>query len=413
MYNKKQEISFICLKDIITIQKTIASWILYEERIEEKLSLARVVASLGLSITPLYNITYEKSMFSNERVENNTLSIYDIKTSVFSYQSNEIYNLKSLYISTMYFSIFKVKNKLSSVQKQDETLVYKKINNRLEEVVKNLNHILNYIEDTFIKDKLSFEYKTEIQSLRISSPARPLREDYCSDISPIDDAISEVLYSNFINLEIPTIECCASILNDFDFDWMMAPFISELSEQIEDEIYHAQILKNEYHKRGYNIASVKQHFRFWDMSRNEDLPTRLYIHQKMGEWIGIDAAMDIISKKKDKNISEIYTSIVCDELNHVKLGTHWIDKFSKNYSETKERALKKRSEFNETDNYSVKFPVNIKVCNMSGFKRDEINKLLYRQRKYGILSEEKDSQLKKVTLDGKYESSLIKQLKVK
>ncbi|MEQ1966814.1 DUF455 family protein [Xenorhabdus nematophila] len=379
-YVNKQQIAFQSIEDILKLQKIISSWVPCEPQIELKLELARIASWLGYSLEPLYSIALERSIFNKENPQKkpSECNILKRKCSLYNLNSNILLSLKK--------SLIEVTKNLNSAKNTIVGNRYHRINERIDESSESIRKTFKLIDD--ILDKKLFNHskheKIEISEHLYESPEIPHREKDKNSSNAITP-LMKIMYSNYINLEVPTIECCCAIINDFKYGWNNIPFITDLSRQIEDEIFHSKILMDEYKKRGGNGEAVTAHFRFWEMAKNEDLPTRLYIHQKMGEWIGIDAAINQIMNCEDSEVTEIYTSIVSDELNHTRLGTRWIDEYSEDYSEVKNKALLKRSEFNETDEGPVKFQTNEYVCGLCNFKEDEVNDLISREKEFGVI----------------------------
>lgn len=381
-YVNKQQIAIESIDDLIRLQKTTSSWVPCEPDILLKLQIAKISSWIGYSLYELYSIALERSVFHKKR------GITSPKEDGGGKKSSSLYKMKESMIVALNKELLRIKNNLEFSSSLHNEVRYKRINERLNNSALIIEKILTMTNTLLSEINIQNDDSTEFVNIYhecFISPSLPVRE-YEGEISHSVTKKMRMMYSNYINLEVPTIECCCAILNDFEFDWSNTPFIHDLSRQIEDEVYHAIILREEYEKHGGGGPALNSHFRFWQMARGEDLPTRLYIHQKMGEWIGIDAAIMQVLTCNDSDVTEIYTSIVSDEINHTRLGTYWIDQYCDDYEKVKEKALNKRKQFDETDEGPVKFPVNEYVCELCEFKRDEIIQLLERESTFGRLN---------------------------
>lgn len=377
-YFNKQSIAITNIYRILKLQKVVSSWVPCESDISNKLEFSEIVQLFGVSLSSLYNIALENSVFQKATdLPYKPVEDQSAKRCPESYEVNlgTLLQLKD--------EIELIKSELFHALSINTGIVYDRIRERISDSIHSLKKILEVIESIDIANKNSLALSKDIYDYIFFSPHVPARsQDVKVNITL--PATMKMLYSNYINLEVATVECCCSIINDFCFTWSDIPFLKDLSTQIKDEINHSSILLNEYRKRGGEGAAVNSHFNFWLMARDEDIATRLYIHQKMGEWIGIDAAMMQVLSSNDADIVEVYTSILSDEINHTRLGTYWIDQYCGNdYDLIKQKAMLKRKEFNQADEGMLKFPINEEVCRLCNFKDDEIDALLERERRFG------------------------------
>jgi hypothetical protein len=239
--------------------------------------------------------------------------------------------------------------------------------------------------------------KLSLDELGFSNILAPNRENIYneggrSNLEEFPEILRSV-QSNLMCLEIPTIEVCCSILNEFEFQTCHAQFIVDLCKQIKDESRHAKMLTAILKENNIEKCITNIHHRFWNMSYGEDIDVRLAIHQKFGEWIGIDASIYRVIERKSKSdlrIASIYENIIIDEINHVKLGNKWSRAFSTDYEETIKCAILKRELCGESHNGQLKFRLNEQVCNLVDFREEEIHEFKRRQLEYGIMNDYHD-----------------------
>lgn len=373
----KQHMVLEIVNRLIKVQKSVSSWIVNIPSIENKLNLSVISAKIGYSLKPLYGIILEKSILQPEKLSTPT------ETKGRNVQPADNFNFTNDYTTALKVELDYLYNTLYDFLSKGEShsLIYKRINDRMIQSLSCIKDCLDLLFDFYPLDSKTI---IKIDMLMFESPKRPARPKVRTTV-PTTDSSLKLLYSNYINLEVATTECCSDYFVCFDFNWNHIPFIYDISRQIEDEVNHSKILFDELIRRGCSVPTADTHYRFWDMARDEDLPTRLYMHQKMGEWIGIDAAIMQVMKSPDHRLSEIYSSILFDELHHTRLGTYWIDQFSSDYSSVKNKAIEKRRLFNETDHGPVKFPINEHVCELCNFKSDEILDLVNREKEFGAM----------------------------
>jgi uncharacterized ferritin-like protein (DUF455 family) len=370
--------SELCLGDMISLVRVFASFIPVTSSYYNKCQIAKSLSLLSYAIRPLHYLKISGDKLSEIESEFSP-PIPDVQS------DNNAYNEYIENRNLLFSPILELKSRLEKISKECDELIYERIRCSVDSSLLKLYEIISYAACEQITPEYGVNI-ADVMFLRQASPEIPSRE-FPSNQSKLNLLPQTVtLGSNFINLEIPTIECCASILNEFIFDFSNTTLLLEICIQIDEERRHAEILRKEFEARGGKIEELSFHLRFWMMSRDEDLATRLYIHQKLGEWIGIDAAMFTVKDRSNEAvIREIYSSILLDEIDHVSLGNKWIKKLTSDLSLVREKALSKRKLFNETDEGPLKFRLNEMMCRFSGFSTEEIKAFRERQEQYGVI----------------------------
>ncbi|WP_027671019.1 ferritin-like domain-containing protein [Rheinheimera baltica] len=370
--------SELCLESMIALVRVFASFIPVTSSYRNKCQIAKSLSLLSYAIRPLHDLKISGDKLNE--IEN------EFSPPGLDVQSAE--NTCREYVESrnlLFSPVLEFKYCLEKISKECNDLVYERIKWSVDSSLLKLNELMDYATSEQITPEFGVN-TADVLFLKQTSPETPSRE-FPSNQNKLNlPAQTITLGSNFINLEIPTIECCASILNEFIFDVKNTTLLLEICIQIDEERRHAEILRAEFETRGGKIEELSFHLRFWMMSRDEDLATRLYIHQKLGEWIGIDAAMFTVKDKSNEAvIREIYSSILLDEIDHVSLGNKWIRRLTPDLNLVKEKALSKRKRFNETDEGPLKFKLNEMMCRFSGFSIEEINAFRKRQEEYGVI----------------------------
>jgi len=128
------------------------------------------------------------------------------------------------------------------------------------------------------------------------------------------------------NTEIPTIETCAALI--YDFPEMPSAFFLDIASQISDECRHAEFCCLRIRDLGGKIGEYPCDHRLWNMQKGHPIEVRLAIHQRIGESIGIDAAIANMREYfswGDVESAKVMSWIALDEINHVAIGNKWIN----------------------------------------------------------------------------------------
>lgn len=114
--------------------------------------------------------------------------------------------------------------------------------------------------------------------------------------------------------------------------------IERVSRQIWDEGCHAPAV----YRRKEEVAVVVSDYPAnhktapWDVTTNLGLGLRLSIHQKIGEWVGVDAAIDAAKDLRlagQHEAAHIFEYMTYDEIAHVDLGNTWINSLARDDAE--------------------------------------------------------------------------------
>lgn len=199
--------------------------------------------------------------------------------------------------------------------------------------------------------------------------------------------IIRVCHITLMGTEIPTIEACADLILDFhDTGW---DFVVDMARQAWDEARHADAFIQKIIELGGTIGAYPCDSVLWEMSRQDSLALRLCIHQRIGEWIGIDAAMGLaedLRKKDDISTAMLLDYVARDEITHVTYGNRWIKRLLPD--EAAVLALHEQAEEIRTAHNQIltasNFPLMIDMCKRSGMSNREIERLA---EKHGFTAE--------------------------
>lgn len=192
------------------------------------------------------------------------------------------------------------------------------------------------------------------------------------------DNVIQDIHFLLMSLEIVSIEVCSR--NILEFTTLPWDFILDMTRQCWDESRHAKALYNRILELGGEIGGYPIDYNLWLMTSGLPLAVRLAIHQRIGEWIGVDAAILSVSDCENNNdfiSAQIYTYITRDEITHVNFGNKWIRYLASSDEEVKnihQVAQAQRDKFKGTSPL-VPFPFNRWACELSGFTNQEIDEL--------------------------------------
>lgn len=264
---------------------------------------------------------------------------------------------------------------------------------------KILQEVINTIERLERLSLLSKVYKCKCSVKEEYKPARDNRLIYnkklnISDPIPTsknyDEYCVALLYENLLNLEIPTMEFCAQLIVDF-FNIMPFDFIKDMGRQLWDESRHANICKQKFEEFGGDYSMFNYNLDLWRMTYDKDLATRLMVHQCIGEWIGVDGAIWLVTKMNEigENVIKSTFDFICrDEINHVAFGNKWVRyvcrKEKRKYSSVKEDAIDIRKTFNRYSEQLI-FPLNKWACKKANISDSEISILVSKSNKLGSI----------------------------
>jgi uncharacterized ferritin-like protein (DUF455 family) len=215
------------------------------------------------------------------------------------------------------------------------------------------------------------------------TPARDHRFSVSDTLSSVTNksdshAILRMCHGTLMGTEIPTIEACVDLIlefHDVDFE-----FVLDMARQTWDEARHARAFIEKISELGGELGAFPTDFVLWQMSRSEDLALRLCIHQRIGEWIGVDAALGLVQDLRQKN--DISTALLLDfvaqdEITHVAIGNRWIKRLVPNEDDImllQHKAENIRTKHNQILTAS-NFPLMVEACERAGMSSREIDYL--------------------------------------
>lgn len=191
--------------------------------------------------------------------------------------------------------------------------------------------------------------------------------------------LAELMHHTLMGTEIPTIEMTAALIRDFpDTPW---EFVRDISRQLWDEARHAEMCIRRLRQSGFEIGDFPCDHKTWSLTNGRPLELRLAIHQRIGEWLGVDAAIEWtrrMESSRDLRTAGLLNFIVEDEISHVAIGNRWLNVFCG--SEEKVWAVHEvaedvRAKASGQVNGHIPLPLNVESCVRSGFGKLEIEKL--------------------------------------
>lgn len=193
------------------------------------------------------------------------------------------------------------------------------------------------------------------------------------------DFTLRVLNNAIINLEVSTVEACARLMVEFPASpW---EFKMDMSRQVWDEVRHAKAFARRVYELDGELGYSESNLDLWNMATRQPLAVRLAIHQRIGEWIGVDGALwltGVLAEKGDHETSRIIEFVSRDEMTHVGFGNKWIRQFCADAAEVEHvhgKAVAIRKKQNNNVDAPHPFPINEWACELAGFTKEEIRML--------------------------------------
>ena len=195
-----------------------------------------------------------------------------------------------------------------------------------------------------------------------------------------DSRAALTLHNFLFESEIGALELCAE--NILLGTSMPREFIVDMAAQCFDEARHATALISRLPVYGAELASFPVSLRSWTRSRGLSLAQRLTVHQRLGEWLGVDVL--IASSAKYIGLGDVQTAhlmqfMARDEIRHVAFGNKWLRWFEANGHLTVEEIDRWAHEYRNSygqgmANFSA-IPVNEQECFDAGFTAREVDAL--------------------------------------
>lgn len=194
-----------------------------------------------------------------------------------------------------------------------------------------------------------------------------------------DERVAELMHHTLMATEIPTIEMCAGIIDEFvETEWEL---VLDLGRQLWDEARHAQSCIERLRQLGHNVGDFASDHKTWLLTHDQPLVMRLAIHQRLGEWLGVDAAIEWARRLEaadDSTTVHLLMFIMEDEIGHVKIGNKWLRRLCGSEDEVwkvHEAANAVRQAASRNVDGHIPLPLNTEICKRSGFDDSEIARL--------------------------------------
>ncbi len=195
----------------------------------------------------------------------------------------------------------------------------------------------------------------------------------------LQDSTIRLLHQNLTELELPTMEsCCRLILHFPEMPWA---FTAETARQCWDEARHAHSFMKRLEELGGVVGEFSYTHSLWEMTADQPLAVRLAIHQRIGEWIGVDGALwnaDRLRALGDTATADLLDFIARDEITHVALGNRWIRwvcSSDEQVDAVNAIAANRRRAFGKRVDGRPLFPFNRWACERAGFTAAEVQAL--------------------------------------
>ena len=196
-----------------------------------------------------------------------------------------------------------------------------------------------------------------------------------------------LLHYLLMSTEIPTIEHCAALIWDHaqETPW---EFVEDMSRQCWDEARHAQACILGLKELGHRPGDFPIEISLWRMTLHKPLALRLAIHQRLGEWLGLDAALWWATRLEgsgDTATADMFRFIANDERSHVAFGNKWLRFLLQTDAAIRlihEEAEAVRASCGAGTNRTAPFPINVEECTAVGFSPSEVGQLT-QERKAG------------------------------
>lgn len=214
-------------------------------------------------------------------------------------------------------------------------------------------------------------------------PGRDVRFELVARAAPppqglsLKDEVIHDMHFNLMSLEIPTIEHCARLI--WRFPTQPWSFVTDMTRQAWDEARHATAVHVRLVELGGRPGVAPIDLHLWELTTDRPLPLALTIHQRLGEWIGVEGALWAIgdlSQRGDPQTARIYEFIAQDEIAHVALGNKWIRRLVS--SEEDIQALTRQARLLRTGQVEPGlplFPFQSAACRRGGFTEAEAEAL--------------------------------------
>ncbi len=190
--------------------------------------------------------------------------------------------------------------------------------------------------------------------------------------------VGSSLHRMLMSIEIPTIEVCGR--NIADFPAMPWEFVVDMARQSWDESRHALLCYERITQLGCRIGQFPINAHLWKLSHGLPLEMRLAVHQRLGEWVGVDGATDgsaQLCAMGDIVSARAMAYVAVDEVSHVRGGNKWIRRIvgDAGVARVHDAAVRWRDDAGQTVRGFSKLSFNRELCSQCGFTQSEIDAL--------------------------------------
>jgi|GEM_PF-4007516 len=218
-------------------------------------------------------------------------------------------------------------------------------------------------------------------------PALPARSEHfvivdkrpvLQSLASAADRMAQRLQQFLMHVEVPSIEMSArNVLDNEGLPW---DFIIDMARQCWDEGRHCQAVLDAIASCGDVLERYPIDHTLWRMTRNQPLKMRLMLTQRIGEWVGVDALLDLADKYDSdgiRGVSEMLRFMALDETGHVRQGNKWLRTLvgDEELLELQQQADALRRQFGEPTTDKRTFPFHRWACELSGFTDEETRQL--------------------------------------
>lgn len=172
--------------------------------------------------------------------------------------------------------------------------------------------------------------------------------------------------------------CSRLILHSKGMPW---GFTVDMARQCWDEARHAQAFTDRLLDLGGRVGMYAHSHTLWEMTADQPIAVQLAIHQRIGEWVGVDGALwnaDRFRSLGDHATADLMDFVARDEMTHVAFGNRWIrwmHHVDSDVDVVMTQALLRRAAFGKSVGGPLMFPFNRWACERAGFTSVEVTAL--------------------------------------
>lgn len=195
-----------------------------------------------------------------------------------------------------------------------------------------------------------------------------------------EEKTSRRLHNFLFEAEMGALELCAE--NLLMSTAMPREFLVDMAVQCYDEARHATALLARFPVYDLRPETHPVSLKLWNRSRGLSLAQRLAVHQRIGEWLGVDSLIATSAQfmaKGDIGTAHLMQFMARDEVRHVAYGNKWLRWFEENghlsVEEIDQWADDYRRTYGDHMGAVTSLPLNEQECVDAGFSPREIERL--------------------------------------